>query len=66
MSNLGKQQEAMIKSADQTEKLVGAISEYIVQLKIQHEDSIKTQKYMFWMNIIMTAATVMMAIASFR
>ncbi len=62
MSNEGKKQEAMLETAEQTKKLVAVISDHVFQLKIQHGDNVASQKYMLYANIIMTVATVVMAL----
>jgi hypothetical protein len=62
MSSLGEQQKAMIETAEQTKNLVGVISEHVAQLKIQHQDNVKSQCWMLVVTIVMSIATVVQAI----
>ena len=64
MASLQKQQDAAIKNADQTEKLVSVISDLSSGLKQQHDDNIKSQQSMLYATYIMAVATVIMAIAT--
>lgn len=61
MSNPGKQQEALVKNADQTERLVEVISNLSEKIEKQHNDNVTSQRIMLASTIIMTLATVVLA-----
>jgi len=65
MTSPSKQQEALLKSAEQVEKLVIVTQILSDNLKVQHEDNKKSQNYMLLANIIMALATIAMVAVNF-
>ena len=65
MSSKSIQQEALVELAEQTKRLVEALTQLSKQMEIQHKDNSKSQNLMLAATVIMAIATLLMAIPAF-